>query len=225
MKPNPRICRAIARRVAPPPPFTLRQQERDDRITAVGEALMAQFGRNNITFSMLAVALQITTATLRFHYTDLDALLAQILWEHMESIEQRLRQVPATAPNYRRALQAAYREATRDENGKTSAAHILLQRDSRLLPEDERRTILKARQNLAKRLKSPPTRADTRQAPVPKPQTTLPPHMVKAILDLDARYQAQQSSRAALQLGGATRKLGGAVPAPPNPPSFMKAGA
>jgi hypothetical protein len=91
----------------------------------------------------------------------------------METIEECLLEVPPTAPNYRQALRAAYRATSHDENGKIRPAHLLLQRDSRLLPEDERKPILKARQNLAARLKAPaPTRAAAKIPATPQPRPT-----------------------------------------------------
>ena len=147
-----RILRNMVQRVAPLPPLNPRQQEREHRILQAGEALMAGFGRHGITFALLATALRISTASLRWHYADLDALLVEILRRHLRDIAASLDAVPAAAPNRGPALRAAYLAATRNPDGTLKPAHLLLTRDRHLLPPDELSPIEKARDSLAQQL-------------------------------------------------------------------------
>jgi AcrR family transcriptional regulator len=114
-----------------------RQEEREDRILVAGEALLARFGRHGITFAMLAGALQITTSSLRWHYADLDALLAAILRTHLKTVSLALAQITTTGEARGPALRAAYLAATRTAAGNLTPAHILLTRDRAFLPDDE----------------------------------------------------------------------------------------
>ena len=147
-----RILRNMVERVAPRPPLNPRQQEREHRILQAGEALMAGFGRQGITFALLATALRISAASLRWHYADLDALLVEILRRHLRVIAAALDAVPAAAPNRGPALRAAYLAATRNPDGTLKPAHVLLTRDRHLLPPDELSPIEKARDSLARQL-------------------------------------------------------------------------
>ena len=152
MPPPLRILRSIVEQSVPRPPFSPRQQEREHRILQAGEALLAAFGRQGITFALLATALRITAAALRWHYADLDALLAHILRQHLRIIAAALDAVPAESPNRGPALRAAYLAATRNPDGTLKPAHILLTRDRHLLPPDERDPIEQARASLAQQL-------------------------------------------------------------------------
>ena len=146
-----RILRATLEKTLPPEPLTPRQQERRHRILQAGLALMAHFGRNGISFAGLASSLRIGAASLRWHYADLDAVLADILRRHLATIAAALDAVPAS-PNQGPALRAAYLAATRNEDGTLKAAHLLLTRERHLLPPDERVPIEDIRQALAARL-------------------------------------------------------------------------
>ncbi len=147
-----RILRNLADQAAPRPPLTRPQQEREARILHVGEALLARFGRHGITFALMATALRIGTAALRWHYADLDALLADILRRHLQSITASLDAVPASTPNHPQALRAAYLAATRNPDGSLTSAHLLLTRDRHLLPQDELDPIEAIRHAIARRL-------------------------------------------------------------------------
>ena len=152
MPPPLRILRNMVERVVPRPPLNPRQQEREHRVLQAGEALLAAFGRQGITFALLATALRISAASLRWHYADLDALLAKILRRHLRAIAAALDAVPAAAPNRGPALRAAYLAATRNPDGTLKPAHLLLTRDRHLLPPDELAPIEQARNSLARQL-------------------------------------------------------------------------
>jgi AcrR family transcriptional regulator len=134
MEINARILRAQVNKVAPPPPLTPRQQARETRILTAAEHLLARHGTENITYRLMAVALTLTTATLRWHFVDLHALLAEILRRHLKTIAEALQAIPANQPE---ARAAAYRAATHHQDGTPKDAHILLLRDRHLLPPDE----------------------------------------------------------------------------------------
>jgi AcrR family transcriptional regulator len=137
MNPPARICRAIVQDIIGRPALTGRQRDREDKILIAGEKLMARFGRHGITFALVAASVSITRATLFFHYTDLDALLGEILRRHLRALATALGEVPHDAPNRQAVLRATYLHATRGPFGGLCDAHLLLTRDRHLLPEDE----------------------------------------------------------------------------------------
>ena len=137
MNPPARICRAIVQEIIGRPVLTGRQRKREDQILIAGEKLMARFGRYGVTFALVAASVSITRATLFFHFTDLDALLGEILRRHLRALAKSLGEVPHDAPNRQPALRATYLAATRGPFGGLSDAHLLLTRDRHLLPEDE----------------------------------------------------------------------------------------
>ena len=138
MTPSPRVCRAMVEHLLGAPVLTERQQRREARILAAAQHLLVHFGSGCISFRALATALRISTATLAWHYTDMDALLGEILRRHLRLITEALAAVPRTAANRQPLLRQAYLRATRSAGGGLHEAHILLTRDRHLLPEDER---------------------------------------------------------------------------------------
>jgi len=120
------------------PHFGPRDIERRERIVAIGQSLMANHGRHNITFANLALALLITSSALRRHFADLDALLAEILRRHLLALSQAIGEIPMDAPNRPALMRQAYLDFTRTPLGGLTEAHLLLTRDARLLPNDER---------------------------------------------------------------------------------------
>jgi AcrR family transcriptional regulator len=162
-----RILRAQVNKIAPPPPLTPRQQARETRILAGAEHILARYGTENITYRLLAVALTLTTATLRWHFVDLHALLAEILRRHLKTIAEALQASPANQPE---ARAAAYRAATHHQDGTPKDAHILLLRDRHLLPPDELEDIEAAYQTTP----ACPTPASATKRPVPQPPAQPP---------------------------------------------------
>jgi AcrR family transcriptional regulator len=167
MEINARILRAQVNKVAPPPPLTPRQQARETRILTAAEHLLAQHGTENITYRLLAVALTLTTATLRWHFVDLHALLAEILRRHLKTIAEALQAIPANQPD---ARIAAYRAATHHQDGTPKDAHILLLRDRHLLPPDELDDIEPA----YKTTSTGATPASAAKPPAPQPPAKTP---------------------------------------------------
>jgi AcrR family transcriptional regulator len=99
--------------------------------------LMARHGRHGITFRTLAGALRIARTTLAWHFTDLDALLGDILRTYLQTLHTILGAVPVNAPNRQADLRAAYLKAIQGPFGGLTPAHTLLTRDRHLLPPDE----------------------------------------------------------------------------------------
>jgi AcrR family transcriptional regulator len=126
-----------------------------DHIIAVARCLMARHGRTEITFANLAIALCIGTTTLRNHFADLDALLGEILRRHLLALSNALGRIPTDAADPHKARRAAYYAFTRTALGGFTEAHLLLLRDSTLLPPDERETIDIMHQGLAALLGGP----------------------------------------------------------------------
>ena len=137
MHPSPRICRALVEDHLGPPDFTERQIRREEKILAAAEHLMVKFGRAAVSMRLLATALRMSTSTLIWHYTDMDALLAEILRRHLRAITQAVGAVPHNAPNRQTAMRQAYLAATRAAFGRLTSKHLLLTRDRHLLPADE----------------------------------------------------------------------------------------
>ena len=149
MNPIPRICRAMVEdRLGAPIP-TERQRKREEKILAAGEQLMAHYGRSRITKRILAISLRLSPTTLTWHYTDIDALLAEILRRHLRTLAKAIGAVPREAPDRPALMRKAYLDNTRGAFGRMSDAHLLLTRDRHLLPEDELEHIEASVQGLA----------------------------------------------------------------------------
>jgi AcrR family transcriptional regulator len=116
--------------------FSAREQERETQILRVAEHLMAKNGRISITFASLAHALAITPATLRRHFSDLDALLADILQNHLLHLAKILGEANRTQPDQGALHRKAWYEATRTPAGALTDAHKLLVLHRHTLPQD-----------------------------------------------------------------------------------------
>jgi AcrR family transcriptional regulator len=141
METNTRICRALVEAAIGRPEMNRRQRLREERILAAGQLLMARYGRHGITFRMLAGALRIATQTLAWHYTDLDALLGEILRTYLQTLHTVLGAVAFDSPNRQPELRAAYLKAIQGPFGGLTPLHVLLTRDRLLLSADERADI------------------------------------------------------------------------------------
>jgi AcrR family transcriptional regulator len=134
-----RIIRTTALEFDPRPrAFSPREQERHDRILQTATGVMARHGRNEITFSAFAGAMRLDRQALRFHFADLDALLADILHRHLRALSAALGNIPAGTTDRPRAWRAAWRAYTRTAFGGLTDPHLLLVRDRHLLPDDLR---------------------------------------------------------------------------------------
>ena len=60
----------------PAPDLTTRQRETRERILTYAQTLMAAAGTRTLKFSAVAAAVYVAPSTLRRHFADLDALLA-----------------------------------------------------------------------------------------------------------------------------------------------------
>jgi AcrR family transcriptional regulator len=77
---------------------------------------------------------------MRKHFTDLDALMGEMMRRHLQTISQAMGAVPRDAPDRRRLQRAAYIEATRFLGAPTEA-HLIYTTYRAILAEDERTTI------------------------------------------------------------------------------------
>jgi AcrR family transcriptional regulator len=134
-----RILRATARSLDPNPRYlTTREREREERVLSLGKGLLAIYGRNGLRFTDMAAGLEISPATLRRHFTDLDALLGEILRLHLRGLSSAIGCVNPDDPDRFKKRRAAYLAYTRTPFGGLTHAHLLLARDLKLLPADER---------------------------------------------------------------------------------------
>jgi AcrR family transcriptional regulator len=131
-----------------PPELTQREQEQYDRILTLSEGIMARRGIYAMTFSGLAHALHMGTATMRRHFSDLDILLATLISRHLRKLAGAINKIPHDAPNRPQKMRAAYLAHTRTDLGAPTDAHLLLVRDRHLLPEDLLTHIERARRDL-----------------------------------------------------------------------------
>jgi AcrR family transcriptional regulator len=119
-----------------PPELTPREQEQYTRILTLSEGIMARRGIHTMTLTGLAHALSMGAATLRRHFSDLDALLATLLCRHLRKLACAINKIPHDAADRPQKMRAAYLAYTRNELGTCTDAHLLLVRDRHLLPED-----------------------------------------------------------------------------------------
>jgi AcrR family transcriptional regulator len=148
-----RILRATCAEITGGAPrLNPRQQLRQDRILAVGEAFMAECGPHRVTIQSLAAAVEIAPATLRRHFPDLGALFGEILRNHLRRIVQAVGEIPHDAPDRARQQRAAYFALTRTPRGECTPAHRLLVRFRHTLPDDELVTVEALRRTLGETL-------------------------------------------------------------------------
>jgi AcrR family transcriptional regulator len=148
-----RILRAKAQACDPSHfAFTERQRQRHERVIAISQHLIAEEGCQNITFRGLARALRMSTAALRFHFVDMEALLAEIIRRHLRRISAALGRYEPTDPTRHQKRRAAYLAYTRTPDGGFTEAHQVLVRDGHTLPDDERKGIEMIRRGLGKLL-------------------------------------------------------------------------
>jgi AcrR family transcriptional regulator len=131
-----RTARALADDKFGPPPFTPRQREREAKIIALATDLMARHGKDHITMGHVAHALRIHIYTLRWHFSDLDSLLHEILSAHLTGIARAFSEVPHEAPDRQAQLRAIFHRHTRKPWGGFTEAHLLLIRERFTLPSD-----------------------------------------------------------------------------------------
>jgi AcrR family transcriptional regulator len=118
------------------PILSARELDRQDRILDTACALMARYGRANLTFSALAIAMRLAPATIRRHFPDLDTILFELLLRHLQAICRAIAEIPFTHPNAQAAKRAAYMAYTRTAFSAPTDIHTLLVRERHTLPPD-----------------------------------------------------------------------------------------
>jgi AcrR family transcriptional regulator len=157
MEATARQIRAIAQTISSTPEFpaTERQCQRHENIVECGRAALAEYGLHGIRMTRFAIGLRMALSTLRRHFCDFDELLGEICRRHLLAVAKALGKVDPEAPDPARARRAAYIAATRFPYGGLNADHLLLTRDSPLLPPDELESIEATRKQLANNLAGP----------------------------------------------------------------------
>jgi AcrR family transcriptional regulator len=130
-----RTARSIADELIGVPFLTPRQRERQTNIITVATELFARYGKDHCSMGLVAHALRIAVQTLRWHYSDLDAVLYEILRAHLAGLSKYLGDVPRDPPNYQQRKRAAFLQYTRP-CGDFTTPHLLLVRDRASLPRD-----------------------------------------------------------------------------------------
>jgi AcrR family transcriptional regulator len=132
--------------------FNARQRDRENRILLTAPHLFAKNTRSTINLTNMAAALAISTATLRQHFVDLDALLFEILYRHLMTLAKALGDIPHNSEDMPKARRAAWLAATRSQWGSFTENHLLFTRDRNTLPEDLREAIADSYRGLGERL-------------------------------------------------------------------------
>ncbi len=181
-----RILRATADNRHPPPPPTARTREREERILAVNQTIMAEHGPETFTFADLALTLRIDRATLRRHFPDLESLLGKILRRHLNRVTRAVAEIHPDDPDRDKKRRSAYHNATHTPLGGLNEAHLLLIRNREMLPDDLLPAIEASRLNIGSILAGPlgeqtlaeldkPGLDTTRIEPAPPPVRAEPP--------------------------------------------------
>jgi AcrR family transcriptional regulator len=123
------------------PDITPRQCERRDKILHIGLDLMARHGTPTLSVTSLAAAVGITVASFRRYFYDLETLLADLLFAHLQRLSECLGEIPRDAPDCFVRRRAAYFEHTRAALGGFTPLHLLMVRDRVFLPDAERDTL------------------------------------------------------------------------------------
>ncbi len=131
---SPRLLRAQTdglpgARHAPTP----KETEQRTRILEAATVCLATHGASSFTLGNFAAAIRMASATIRRHFTDLDAILGEILRLHLHAIAEAIGEPPPrNHPNPKAVRRAAYITATR----RAANAHALLLRQRHTLPPD-----------------------------------------------------------------------------------------
>ncbi len=118
--------------------YRLSSQERDreERIIAAGISMFARFGRAGVTMGNFAMSLRMSPATIRRHFPDLDALLAEILYRHLAALAAAIGEPVRQGDPAKAARRRAYLTASRTPYSAPTERHLLLLRDRHSLPPD-----------------------------------------------------------------------------------------
>ncbi len=101
---------------------------------------MARHGRAGMTLTGFAHAMRMSPSALKTHFSDLDALLAEVLYRHLANIAAAIGAAKAprdaTIAQRRAARRAAYITFTRTPYSAPTEAHLILLRERHALPAD-----------------------------------------------------------------------------------------
>jgi AcrR family transcriptional regulator len=117
------------------PRLSAKELDRKDRILDTARSLIARYGRGNITFNSLAIAMRLAPATIRRLFPCLDTILSDLITTHLLAILHAMAQIPLTHPNRGAAQRAAYVDFTRNCQSACES-HVLLTRERHALPPD-----------------------------------------------------------------------------------------
>jgi AcrR family transcriptional regulator len=138
MNNNDRLAREMADDLLGPIYLTPRQRKRQDDILNLTEQLITRFGPVTTSMRLIAHALRITHATLRWHFSDTDAILGEILRRHLHRLGAFLAEVPRDEPDYQRRKREAFVAFTRGPYGGATVPHQLFVNHLSNLPDDIR---------------------------------------------------------------------------------------
>lgn len=165
-----RILRADAEEFdTDPPRLSKRRQAERDRIFRVLPAIIARRGLEGLTVGKLALALDISTSSLRRHIVDLDFFLFKVLRTHLNAILAALHAIPAGAPDRVPQCRAAWRALTLNAGGNPLPAQLLLERHRDALPDDLLDIIDALRDTVHAMLGADPCNADRPETARPAP--------------------------------------------------------
>jgi AcrR family transcriptional regulator len=133
-------------------PLSEKQREREERIVAATQTLMACFADDVFTIPKIALALRMMPGTVRLYYLDVESILAEILVRHLREISRAIGRIPHDHPNRQAAQRAAYMEVTRTGWGAFTEPHFLLIEKRKILPDDLARPIEHMRQCIGEAL-------------------------------------------------------------------------
>jgi AcrR family transcriptional regulator len=118
------------------PVLSEKQRAREQAILATAQRLMVADRTGALTIAKLAIALRMAPDTIRWHFVDIESVLAEIILRHLTEIEGAISKIPQDHPNRQAAARAAYAETTRTAWGALTEPHLLLIRKRHTLPED-----------------------------------------------------------------------------------------
>jgi AcrR family transcriptional regulator len=128
-----RILRAEIEKIVGRPEYTDRHINREARILEGAVEALANHGRHGITFAALAAGLRVDKGTLRWHFADLDILLATILHQHIHQLEEAVNAIPIDGEYREEFEDELLRRLTHTPEGDMRPVHIAANRAQRPL--------------------------------------------------------------------------------------------
>ena len=134
------------------PHLSGRERDREDKIVAAAQALIARFGRTALTMGNFAIAVRMSPATIRRHFPDIDSILAEILFRHLLAISKAIGEAKSDPRAPHKARRAAYLAMTRTAFNAPTERHLLLLRERQSLPADLAATVDELRTGIGEML-------------------------------------------------------------------------